>query len=243
MKSLVRLLARSSFAQPIRTVYRRHWVLPRQHERYSSMTIEETFRRVYATREWGGESMEAFHSGSGSDTGFAAKYCEYVNEFIRGAAINRVADLGCGDFRVGRMIANSGVVYVGADVVPELVDYNTRHFGASSVSFQCLDITRDALPDADLCLVRQVFQHLSNAEIGAALHQCKKFKYVIVSEHVPKNRPARPNLDKPHGPDIRAFQNSGVFLDDPPFSEEVRDLFEVSVDSRSVIRTVLIQNP
>jgi len=205
------------------------------------MTVAEAFSHIYANRVWSKGSTEEFNSGDGSGIEFTAQYWAFLKNFIRNKSIGTVVDLGCGDFRVGRMIADAGLGYIGADVVPELIAYNTRHFGTDQVSFRCLDITRETVPDGDLCLIRQVFQHLSNSEIIAALGQCGRFRYVLVSEHLPILGPVKPNLDKPHGPDIRLYRNSGVFLDAPPFSQHVQTVLEVPVDSRSVIRTVLIE--
>jgi hypothetical protein len=47
------------------------------------------------------------------------------------------------------------------------------------------------------------------------------------------------NLDKPHGPDIRIYKHSGVFLDEVPFSLKVETLLEVPVGRDEVLRTVL----
>ena len=88
-----------------------------------------------------------------------------------------------------------------------------------------------ALPDAELCLVRQVFQHLSNDQIRSIIDKLRKYKYVIVTEHYPApDRLRVPNLDKPHGADIRLYDSSAVYLDQPPFNASVDLLLEVPAD-------------
>ena len=78
-------------------------------------------------------------------------------------------DLGCGDFRVGSRIARPGLSYHGVDVVEELIRYNTKHFPGPGVTFSCRDLTRDDLPDAQLGLIRQVLQHLSDDQVQRTL--------------------------------------------------------------------------
>ena len=162
--------------------------------------------------------------------------------FVQKHQIKRVVDLGCGDFRVGRQIARPEISYVGVDVVPDLVRHNQKTFGANAIRFQLGDLTAGELPDGDLCLVRQVLQHLSNKEIVTAIERCEKYRYLIVTEHIPTSGKVKPNRDKPHGPDIRLYWNSGVFLDKPPFSRSTTKLLEVPVDKWSVLRTSLIEH-
>jgi hypothetical protein len=105
------------------------------------------------------------------------------------------------------------------DVVSDLV----RHLKASvrehGVKFLCLDIVREELPPGDICLIRQVLQHLSNEQIGKVLAKLGRYPVVFVTEHYPKDGPAVvPNRDKVHGSGIRLYENSGVYLDRPPFN-------------------------
>ena len=134
-------------------------------------------------------------------------------------ARHRVVDLGCGDFRVGQNILAPGIRYIGVDVVPELISYNTQTYGSEAVRFECRDIATEDLPPGDICLIRQVFQHLSNEEIAAVLAKLTAYKTCLITEHYPRNPTSCiPNLNKPHGGDVRFSDNSAVFLDQPPFN-------------------------
>ena len=187
-------------------------------------SVKEVFTKIYSDNLWGGGKAKAdvaypFDSGVGSANASATPYAECVNEFVKTHEIKRVVDLGCGDFRVGRRIAQEGVYYIGIDVVDALVEANRRRFSSDRIEFHCLDIVADALPDGDLCLVREVLQHLSNAQILTILPKLQKFKWVIVTEGQPGPPGSfKPNRDKPHGGDSRALWNSGVVLSDPPFN-------------------------
>jgi hypothetical protein len=55
--------------------------------------------------------------------------------------------------------------YIGIDIVPSLIEHHNITYGAKEVSFAHKDITSEKLPLAQLYLVRQVFQHLSNNDI------------------------------------------------------------------------------
>jgi hypothetical protein len=134
-----------------------------------------------------------------------------------------IVDLGCGDFAVGEKLLRSvnNLRYIGCDIVPELISYNQYHFGMANVEFNTIDIVSGALPDGHVCLIRQVFQHLSNSEISTILPKLAKYKYVYVSEAQPIAREGPPNPDKPAGAgvrfDLRTGRGRGVELDQPPW--------------------------
>lgn len=209
--------------QPARRLYRRlrRWNLKRREKR---STPREVFSEIYERGLWG-ESLDDLSSGGGT---IHEKYVEpYVQLVARcsdalGLARTRLVDLGCGDFVVGRRLVErlgDRVDYVGVDVVPGLVDRNRDRFAAPGVRFECLDIIAEPLPEGDLCLVRQVLQHLSNQQIQSVLAKLSQYPLVLVTEHQPSDAAsARPNLDKVHGFDTRVGRGSGVFLEHPPFS-------------------------
>jgi SAM-dependent methyltransferase len=203
------------------------------------------FSEVYARNAWGGQAGE-FCSGAGSTTTQAEAYASMIREFARQRGVGTIVDIGCGDFRVGSLLRERGVRYIGVDVVPALIDRNNREFADDEVSFVCLDLLTEPLPPADLCVVRQVFQHLSNEEIAVALQKVARYRYCIVTEHIPApERRKRFNADKPHGADTRLLDGSGVYLEQPPFSRAVVVLLEVPVEQPlvargEVLRTVLL---
>lgn len=63
----------------------------------------------------------------------------------------------------------AGIDYLGADVVPELVEENRRRHGAAGKRFELLDATRDPLPQVDLVFCRDLLIHLSNADAAKLL--------------------------------------------------------------------------
>jgi SAM-dependent methyltransferase len=209
---------------------------------FAQMTRAETFSVVYRDRLWGVKPGVRFYSGDGSDDPFAELYSRRIANYIADNGISSIVDIGCGDFRVGWKLTSAASHYCGVDVVPELIDYNLRKFGSDRVSFKCLDVVDDALPAGDLCLMRQVLQHLSNAEIQSVLKKLRAYAHVIITEQVPSGVVRFPNKDKPHGPDTRLFDGSGVFLSLPPFSCGISATWELPCDTRTKFLTVLIEH-
>ena len=219
--------------------------------KYLNMSRKETFSTIYKDNVWGGDIGE-FVSGSGTLNPNTSIYVKNVSEFIEKNNVKTMLDIGCGDFRVGRQICkeNPTLVYTGADIVDSLIDYNKQHFSSNNIKFRVLDAVDDALPAADLCTIRQVWQHLSNDEIVKIIPKLSIFKYLIITEHLPIGDNIFINLDKNHGPDIRMLKKSGVFIDKPPFNmANTKVLFEYREDFKvfgkiqpALIRTYMVNN-
>jgi SAM-dependent methyltransferase len=239
------------YCQQKRDSWRRRIREVRSQRRNRKRSVEEVFTGIYEENKWGGEPGD-FSSGLGSTV--SQIVLPYVNMVSEKAASEpfvgkTFVDLGCGDFRVGRQLLSLCSKYVGVDIVRPLVEKNQREYGSSSVSFVHLDIIEDDLPHGDVCFLRQVLQHLSNQQIACVLQKLDRYRWVFITEHYPDDNVAiRPNLDKVHGEDIRAYRNSGVYLSCPPFNlpeERLEVVLEVpgteleSGISPGIIRTFL----
>jgi SAM-dependent methyltransferase len=190
----------------------------RGRERPKQRSAAEIFSEIYRNNMWGGEAG-TFYSGPGSDGEFARQFADVANSLIRERGIKSVVDLGCGDFRVGRKIAASEISYTGVDVVDVLIERNRQLFARPGIVFCSADIIEDDLPVGDLCILRQVLQHLSNAQIFRILGKLSRYPYVLIGEHHPDPAVLKhPNLDRPTRFDTRVEYGSGVFLERPPFS-------------------------
>jgi hypothetical protein len=142
----------------------------------------------------------------------------------------------------GHICSAISVNFIGVDIVSDLIAVNQSRYWDATISFKCANIIQDELPDGDLCLIRQVLQHISNAQISRVLANCSKFPYWVVTEDVYCGRRMRPNLDIMHGPDNRLHKRSGVFLDRAPFSLQTQSVLEIPCpEFSSVIRTCLIE--
>lgn len=221
------------------TRYGKTWYDPK------GQPIRKVFSEIYRRRLWGeGEDGSPFYSGPGSEAGVSEPYVQVVGEFIEASGITSIVDVGCGDFRVGSRLVRPGLSYHGVDVVSDLIRYNSERFSSDHITFRCGDITVDELPVGDLCLIRQVLQHLSNDQVAQVLARCEKYPYLIVTEHLPdQTKPWTANLDIHHGDQTRVDRHSGLLLDGPPFNRAVeRILCEVQLPDQTILRSVLLVN-
>ena len=219
----VKSALKSILPETVRSIWRRQQ-LEAVRRRNSGRQVADIFMEIYRQNRWGGD-RGSFNSGSGSSSTHADAYARAICAFIRDHNVRRVVDLGCGDFRIGARLVGAEITYTGIDIVPDLVRANTERHGGERVRFACLDIISDPLPEGDLCLIRQVLQHLSNEQISGVLANVAKYRYVIVTEHYPAPGALRQqNLDKPCGEDVRIYDGSAVYLDAPPFNRPVSGL-------------------
>ena len=155
-----------------------------------------------------------YYSGEGSHLDiFVKPYCELIKKFLsEHPEIKRVIDLGCGDFNVASQFINDNINYIGVDIVPDMIESHKKNYSSEHVNFMCLDIVEDELPDGDLCLIRQVLQHLNNNDIAKILDHCRKYKYVLITESVtPKDKALIFNADIHEGEHIRSGLKSGIY--------------------------------
>jgi len=188
---------------------------------------KDAMEQVYAMKLWG-DNQSAFYSGEGSHLPeLVAPYIDYLGDFLRAFDPPLVVcDLGCGDFNIGSQLVNDTQRYKAIDIVPNLIAYNKAHFTHEKLDFRCLDIATDAIPSGDCAILRQVLQHLSNAEIQRIVKKLAQFTYVIVTEHIPAGA-FTPNKDQISGQGIRLKNDSGVDLLAAPFNLKVKEVQQV----------------
>jgi len=202
--------------------------------------------QIYENKMWGGDKTVDYFSGNGSHAPeFVVPYVKEVLCFLSSFQKKIiVCDLGCGDFNVGKQLVPLTKKYIAVDIVPNLIERNKQLFKEENLEFLCLDISNDKLPNADCAIVRQVIQHLSNAEIVSFLKKLRNYKYLIITEHLPIGSFV-PNEDILSGQGIRLKKNSGVDILQPPFlakTKLIKNLTISSYDSKSAIFTNLYQN-
>lgn len=197
-----------------------------RYARYRNLDPAEAFTKIYREGAWGRSIGTAapYRSGGGSHSPeIVAAYVNAVRAWTEHLPeMLSAADLGCGDFNVGSQVRPFFSDYAACDVVSDLVESNAKRFAELGVDFRIIDLTRDEPPQADVAIIRQVFQHLSNAQILQALRRIDgRYKFLLVSEHVPVGD-FRPNVDKAIGPGIRLDMGSGIELAAPPFGVTAR---------------------
>ena len=195
--------------------------------------LGEVFGQVYSSKAWGDPDDPAspFFSGPGSrEQALVAGYVAAVGDFLKSLGKPDVVDLGCGDFKVGAQLRPFCGRYTACDVVPDLIAFNRKTYRNLDVDFRVVDIVGDPLPEGDVVFVRQVLQHLSNAAIAKAIAKiAARYKYLVLTEHVPAQAGFVPNVDIVSGAGTRLNIGSGVVLTKGPFNLQAADeriLFE-----------------
>jgi len=187
---------------------------------FKKKNTEDIFSEIYKKNFWGRKKNNVFYSGPGShDFSIVDQYVFFLKEYFSNKKINTIVDLGCGDYNIGKQIFSIGKKYIGCDIVEELINYNNKNYGSDNITFKNINIIIDNLPDGDVCIIRQVFQHLSNNQIATVLKKLYKYRYIVITEHLPLQE-FEPNLDKLCGPYTRCDMEvkSGIVIEKSPFN-------------------------
>jgi hypothetical protein len=142
-------------------------------------SAREIFRKIYQDNYWGNSDSR---SGAGSDLSQTAEVRERLPELINALSIQTMLDIPCGDLHWMKELSLN-VDYVGADIVPELIQRNKSLYGNGCRSFATLDLTSDDLPRVDLVFSRDVMVHLSFEDVFAALNNIRRSgsKYLLTT--------------------------------------------------------------
>ena len=143
-------------------------------------SVADVFARIYHSNHWrGGASV----SGEGSGRAQTWAVEEALPPLLRALGADVLLDLPCGDFGWMQHVDLPVTRYVGADIVPALIDRNTARYADARRAFALLDLTRDALPAADVLLCRDCLVHLSFADIARALANVRgsRIEYMLAT--------------------------------------------------------------
>lgn len=184
--------------------------------------MHNRFVEIYDRNEWkhgSGEGSLPVHTGS---------YRSFLQSFLVRHAITSVVDMGCGDWQFSRLVDWGNADYRGFDVVPAVVARNTSLFATPTISFTHYSGNPDALPTADLILVKDVLQHLPNEAVFSFLQCLPKYRYALITNCInPKG--ATQNVDIALGGcrylDLRL----------PPFNVNAQQVFSFQKNERSLM--------
>lgn len=215
------LLRRVAHAMPFaRRLYR---VIRDSYLRYRlrDVDIETIFTDIYCGHQFGGRHSA---SGPGSELDQTGVIVREIPRLCGELAVSTMLDIPCGDFHWMSTVDLSGIEYVGADVVKQLVAENARKYRRTGVAFRQLNIRRDALPKVDLVLCRDCLVHFSFEDAFAAIDNiCRsRSEYLLTTTFVSRtsNR------------DIVTGQWRTINLEIPPFDfpEPVRIICEACTE-------------
>jgi hypothetical protein len=151
--------------------------------------MEQIFTTIYENKVWGNNNNLEYNgsSGCGSDIDFNKdSYIPFLKKFIQNNNIKNIVDLGCGDFRCGKLIYdNLDVNYTGYDAYKKIVDYNLKENLLPKYNFIHLDFcnNKEKIIRGDLCILKDVVQHWSLSNIYSFLDylvENKIFKYILL---------------------------------------------------------------
>lgn len=139
------------------------------------------FSNIYKYNLWG------FGSGTGSLKFNNQKYIDFMNDFLKNHTdVSSIIDLGCGDWQLHKHINLNNQQYLGIDIVEKVIEVNKKKYGKPKINFLCKNFLEDKIPNADLIIVKDVLQHLSDDNIKAFLNNIKnvKYKYLLITNDV-----------------------------------------------------------
>ena len=200
--------------------------------KYKKLSTYEVFKKIYTHKIWTPEKDKKnfdFYSGLGSHLDeYTKSYVDKLKIFLNSFEEKKeVLELGCGDFVISSQIVPYTRKFVAVDIFDEVIQHNKNKYKNMNVDFRVLDMTKDPLPNSEICIVRCVLQHLSNDLIAKFLKNLSNIQYLIVTEHYPNDKSFTPNKDIITGPDIRLSKNSAVDLGKEPFNLKFLERIEL----------------
>lgn len=171
-----------SEARPLTIAERR---FAEAREQLRGRTMAEIFAYIHQTNLWNSEQSR---SGVGSELEATGPIRHRLPELLKRLDVQTLLDIPCGDFSWLSRTEFPIRRYIGADIVPAIIEQNRARYGRShpTAEFRVLDLTTDPLPKADAVLCRDCLVHLPYAAIDKALRNlCRgSVRYIIMTTFV-----------------------------------------------------------
>lgn len=142
----------------------------RELAKFRNASTEEVFSYIHESNKWG--DMES-RSGKGSSLEKTERIRGALPQLLTDLQVSSLLDIPCGDFFWMKEVTLPLEVYIGADIIDELVLENRRLYSDGQRSFQKLNLLEDTLPPADAILCRDCLVHFSFADIARAIDNIK----------------------------------------------------------------------
>jgi len=201
------------------------------------------FRYAYHHNLWGGAETR---SGPGSSIAQTTVIADALPGLCRRYDVRSLLDVPCGTCDWMAKVPLPGIRYTGGDIVPEVVAEAARRYETDHRRFLVLDVTRSALPPADLLLCRDCLVHLSYTDIVKAVENVRnstieylltttfmeesEFRDIVTGDWRPLNL-EQPPFSFPRPVELLSEQcteQSGAFADKALGLWRVRDLPRLS---------------
>ncbi len=148
----------------------------------SDIDPQEAFTAIYNTNHWNcAESI----SGGGSTLKATNTLRIELPKLLKKLGVRTLLDAPCGDFNWMKDTDLGIDAYIGADIVPAMVESNQQLYSSPTRAFMQLDLTKDELPKVDAIFCRECIQHLSMKHVYDLLRNCKQSgaTYLLVTTH------------------------------------------------------------
>jgi hypothetical protein len=144
----------------------------------NNMSLQTVFTDIYEKNLWGSSESR---SGLGSELENTEVIRKELPFLLKKYDIKSMLDIPCGDMNWMRSVDFGETTYMGADIVPSLIEQNKQKY--PNIDFKVLDLTSDDLPKVDLFFVRDCLGHLSNENVHKAIENMKRSgsKYFIAT--------------------------------------------------------------
>lgn len=167
------------------SVFRLSWSFFFEKELFANHDLQTTgnvFDEIYKTNYWNSQESSSGGGSTLNATQTIRKYLEYL--FVE-KEIKTMLDIPCGDYNWMNTVKKNNLEYIGADIVPALVDKNKKMYESNDVSFIIRDLAKDSLPTVDLIFCKDCLQHLSYLNAKKAINNVKnsKSKYFLVTTY------------------------------------------------------------
>lgn len=149
--------------------------------------MEEIFDEIIRQNEWGYKNQKyEIATGYGNTEETTVEYRKLLSQVMESNKIRHVIDIGCGIWEFEHREFDD-MIYIGVDCVNRVIEFNKKHYSKKNRFFIYADAldANNNIPEVDLCIIKDVLQHLSNRNIVKMLDKAiERVKYIlIVQDH------------------------------------------------------------
>ncbi len=148
--------------------------------KFIGKSAEEIFTEIERENIW--QESESV-SGIGSTLVQTKKIIEEIPKVIDKLKVKTVFDIPCGDFNWFQKINLSSVVYLGGDIVQEIIAQNNQKYKKDNIAFIHFNLLEDIHKPVDLVFCRDCLVHFSIPDIYKALRNIRESssKYLMTT--------------------------------------------------------------
>ncbi len=139
--------------------------------RFLNRSTKEIFTEIEKENVWHEEESV---SGFGSALAQVKTVIEELPKVIKELDIKAIFDIPCGDFNWFKEIDLSNNIYLGGDIVENIVHRNNQKYKSDTINFVQFNMLEDIQESMDLVFCRDCLVHFSIMDIWNALSNIQK---------------------------------------------------------------------